>query len=149
VLSHISEARSGAPDLRYLRDEARTLKGLLVADQSLDDVAHLFLLGAQVCGEALLRHNFGGDALGDSDARGFERGDLVRIVGDETNLGEAEELEHLCGKLVFAAIGGEAKLNVSFYRVHSMILQLVGFQLGHEADAASLLLLVEQNARAF
>ncbi len=49
-------------------------------------MAHLFLLGAEVAVEGLLRLDLGGDALGDSDAGGLKRGHLVRIVGDQADL---------------------------------------------------------------
>ena len=41
-----------------------------------------------------------------------------------------------------------AQLDVGFDGVHALVLQFVGFELGHQADAAALLLLVEQNAGA-
>lgn len=73
----------------------------------------------------------------------------MRIIGDEADAGEAEELEDLGGKLVGAAVGGEAELDVGFDGVEALVLQLVGAELGHEADAASFLLLIEENAGAF
>ena len=73
---------------------------------------------------------------------------FVGIVGDQADLRDAQQLEDLGGQLVFAAVGGEAQLDVGFDGIHALILQLVGLQLGHQADAAALLLLVEQDAGA-
>lgn len=114
-----------------------------------EDVAHLFLLGAEVALEGLLGLDFGGDALSDGDAGGLERGDFLRIIGDEADAGDAEELEGRGGQLVGAAVGGEAELDVGFNGVEALILKLVGAELGHEADAAALLLLIEEQACAF
>ncbi len=112
------------------------------------NVAHLFVLGAQVALEGVLELDLGGDALDHGNAGGLECGDLCRIVCDEANLGDAEQLEDFSGQLVFAAVGGEAQLDVGFHCVHALILQFVCLQFGHEADAAALLLLVEEDARA-
>ena len=62
---------------------------------------------------------------------------------------DAEKLEHFGGQLVAAAVGGVAQLFVGLDGVHALILQFVGLELGHQADAAALLLLIEQNACAF
>ena len=51
------------------------------------------------------------------------------------------------GQFVFAVVGCEAKFNVGLHGVAPLILQFVGLELGHQADAAPLLLLVEQDAR--
>src|SRR5665213_3191460 len=55
-------------------------------------------------------------------------------------------MQGLGGKSVVARIGGEAELFVGFHRVHAAVLQFVGAQLVHQADAAALLRQVEQNA---
>ena len=115
---------------------------------AIEDVAHLCLLGAEVALEGFLGHDFGGDALGDGDASGLEGCDFFGVVGDEADLGEAEELEDLGGELVGAAVGGEAEFDVGLDGVHALVLQLVSFEFGHEADAASFLLLVEEDAGA-
>lgn len=113
-----------------------------------EDVAHFFLLGAEVALEGFLRLDFGGDAFGDGDAGGLERGDFLRIVGDETDAGDAEELEDLGRELVGAAVCGEAEFDVGFDGVAAVVLELIGAELCHETDAAALLLLIEENACA-
>gem|GEM_PF-6598449 len=51
-------------------------------------------------------------------------------------------------QLKFAAVGLEAELDVGFHGVEALVLQLIGFEFRHQADAAALLLLIEQNAGA-
>ena len=48
-----------------------------------------------------------------------------------------------------AAVGLVAEFEVGFDGVEALVLELVGAELGHEADAAAFLLLVEQDAGAF
>ncbi len=60
----------------------------------------------------------------------------------------AQLLQHLGRQLVLAAIGSIAQLHIRFDRIHPLVLQLVGFQLRHQADPAALLLFIKQNPRA-
>jgi hypothetical protein len=62
--------------------------------------------------------------------------------------GDAEEFEDFGGQFERAAVCGVAQFFIGFYGVATVILKFVGSQLGHEADAAALLLLVEQDACA-
>ncbi len=50
------------------------------------------------------------------------------------------------GKPIVSRIGGEAKFLVGLDRVHAAVLQFVGAQLVHEADAAPLLRQIQQDA---
>ena len=92
--------------------------------------------------------DLGGDALGDADADGLEGGDFFGVVGDEADGGDAEQGEDGCGRVVLAAVGLEAELEVGLDGVQPLLLQLVGLELGHEADAAALLVLVDEDAAA-
>ena len=58
-------------------------------------------------------------------------------------------LENGGGELEAAEVGRVAELVVGFDRVEALILELVGAEFGHEADAAAFLLLVEEDAGAF
>lgn len=111
-------------------------------------MSHFFALGFEVALEGGFDGDLGGEALDDLDAGGFEGGDLLRVVGEEADLGDAEVLEDGGGELEVAAVGLEAKLEVGFDGVEALVLQLVGAELGHEADATALLLLVEQDSGA-
>ena len=123
--------------------------GDVFGDQGFEDVAHLFVLGLHVFLECLLGLDFGGDAFGDCDAAGFEGCYFFWIIGDEANGGYVEELEHFGGELKAAAVGRVAEFLVGFDSVAAVILEFVGSKLGHEADAAALLLFVEEDASSF
>jgi hypothetical protein len=112
-------------------------------------VAHFFALGFEVALEGGFAGNGRGDALGDGDAGGFEGRDFLGVVGDEADGFHAEMFEDFGGEFEASIVGGVAELVVGFDGVEALVLELVGAELGHEADAAALLLLVEQDAGAF
>ena len=107
------------------------------------------MLGLEVAFEGGFGGDGGGDALGDLDAVVFEGGDFLGVVGDEADRRDLEVLEDGGGELELAVVGAEAQLLVSFDGVEALVLELVGTELGHEANAATLLLLIEQDAGAF
>ena len=90
--------------------------------------------------------DFTRNALRDLHARSFQRCNFLGIVREKTNLLQAQCLQNLCGKLEPALVGFETQLFVGFDCVESLILKLVGLELGHEPDASSFLLLIDQNA---
>ena len=114
-----------------------------------DQVAHLFAFGAEIELVGGLEGYVGGDALDHSDAGEFEGLNFFRVVGDEADGGDAEELEHLGGEFEVAAVGLVAEFEVGLDGVAPLILEGVGLELGHEADAAAFLVLVDENAGAF
>ncbi len=111
-------------------------------------MAEFFAFGFEVA----LEGGFGGDggvyAGGDADAGGFEGGYFFGVVGDEADGGDVELLEDLGGEVEVAVVVAEAELEVGFDGVGAAVLELVGAELGHEADAAAFLVLVEQDARS-
>ena len=109
---------------------------------------HLVALGFEVALEGGFGGDGGGDTLDDGDACGFERGDLLGIVGDEADAVDAELAKDGGGEFELAVVGAEAEAFVGFDGVETLVLQFVGAELGHEADAAALLLFVEQDAGA-
>ena len=78
----------------------------------------------------------------------FEGFDLGGVVGDEADGVDAQLFQDLGGELELAAVGFVAQLEVGFDGVEALVLKLVGAELGHEADAAAFLLLVEEDAGA-
>ena len=58
----------------------------------------------------------------------------------------AQQTQGFGRKSVVARIGGETQLLVGFHGVHAAVLQLVGAQLVHQADAAAFLRQIEQQA---
>ena len=61
---------------------------------------------------------------------------------------QSEIAQNRAGQLVVAQVGIEAQALVGFHRVGALVLQLVGAQLVQQADAAALLVLVDQQAAA-
>lgn len=92
--------------------------------------------------------NLNGDALDDLDADQFKSLDFFRVVGDETDRFDTKLLEDLGWELEIAAVGLVAQLEAGFDGVEALILQLVGAELRHEANAAAFRLLVEKDADA-
>jgi hypothetical protein len=85
-------------------------------------------------------------AFHDADSRAFQLFYFVRVVREQAHAANAEKAEGGSGKTVVARVGGKTEFLVGFYCVHSAVLQLVGAQLVHQADAAAFLGKVEQNA---
>jgi hypothetical protein len=69
---------------------------------------------------------------------------LLRVVGQQPDGGPADGEQHLGGGGVVALVGPVAQGDVRRIRVEAVALQLVGVELGVEADAATLLAQVEQ-----
>jgi hypothetical protein len=112
------------------------------------EVAHFFALGLEVAFVGGFAGDLGGDALDDFDADEFEGFDLFGVVGDEADGGNFELLKDLGGELEVAAVGFVAEFEVGFDGVEALVLEFVGAEFSHEADAATLLLLVEHDAGA-
>jgi len=83
------------------------------------------------------------------DAGGLQGGYFFRIVRDEADGRDLEVLQDFGGELEVAIVGLIAELLVGFDRVEALVLEFVGAELGHEADAAAFLVFVEQDAGAF
>ena len=113
-----------------------------------DQVAHLVALGFEVAGVELGLGDDGGEAFDNLNAVSFEGGYLFWVVGDEADGGDAEVPEDPGGELELAAVSLEAKLEVGLDGVATLFLKLIGAELGHEADAATFLLFVKENADA-
>ncbi len=111
-------------------------------------MAHLFALDFKVLLRGLVRFDFCGEALGDTDACGFKRLDLFRVVGDESDPVESQLCEDGGGQAEVAVVGAVAQLEVGFDGVEALVLQLVGTELCHEADAAAFLLFIQDEAGA-
>ena len=111
-------------------------------------MAHLFAFRLEVACVFVRFGNDCGDALDHVNARIDEGVDLFGVVGHEADDGNLELFEDLSGELEEAAIGLVAELEICLNGVEALVLELVGAEFGHEADAAALLLLVEEDASA-
>src|SRR6185437_3899359 len=109
---------------------------------------HLFALGLQVALEGWFGGHIRRDALDNLDAHGLQRRHLLRIIGDQADGFHAHHLQHRRRQLILTAVGTIAEFQVGLNRIQPLVLQFVRLELRHQADAATLLVLIEQNARA-
>src|SRR6185295_4441766 len=127
------------------RPAGAALRGLL---HQLQQMAQLLALGAEVVPGDVGRRDFQGDALDDLEAVAVERDVLARSVGHQAHAADSQVAQDLGADAVIALVGPEAQALVGLDRVVSLLLQLVGAQLVHQADAAALLEEVEEDAVA-
>src|SRR5882757_7488939 len=73
-----------------------------------EEVAELFFFGLQIVFRVLAWSDFAGNSLGHSDSGPFQRSNLVRVVGKQTHLLNAERLQNFHRQLEFPMIGFEA-----------------------------------------
>ena len=112
------------------------------------DVAHLFLLRQQVALESLDRFNSRRDSFHNPDAGSFECLHFLGVVGHEANCFGTEFFKDSSGYFKLAAVGFVAKFEIRLDGVASVILQFIGAELRHQADAAAFLQLIHQHAAA-
>ena len=111
-------------------------------------MAEFALLDAQVGAVAAGGRRLAGDAFDNLNAGADESVNFFRVVGEQADTAQAEETQGVGGQGVGAAVGGEAQPAVGFHGVEAAVLQLVGAQLIHQADAPALLGLIEQHTGA-
>src|SRR5579864_4687049 len=86
------------------------------------------------------------DALDYGYSSLFEGSHFIGVVGKQAYFADSQRLENLRGQRELTVIGLEAETFVGLDRIESGVLQFVGLQFSHQADAAALLLFVHQNA---
>ena len=86
------------------------------------------------------------DAFDHLHARALQGLDLIGIVGKEPNFPDAERFQYLSRKGEISLIRFKSETLVGFDRVKSGILQLVRLQFRHKANAAALLLFIDEDA---
>lgn len=97
-------------------------------------MAKLGLLCMKIFSVVLVLRHLDGYTLHNFKAVAFQPFDLARIVGQQSDLADAQVLENLCTDAVITQICGEAQLQVGIYRIQSFLLQLVGTQLVDQAN---------------
>src|SRR6202008_1503351 len=95
------------------------------------------------------RADLAGKLLDDLDAAIAERADLAWVIGQEADAWNAKIVEDRGRQAEVAEIGLEPERVIGLDRVDSHVLQLVSLQLGHQADAAPLLVLIDEQSTAF
>ena len=103
-------------------------------------MAHAFLLCFEIALVVGIGFHFNGHVLDNLEAEGFESDALDRVVGHKAYLVNAQLPQYLCSYALFALIGPETEVDVSFHGVLALLLQLVGFHLVEESYAAPFLI---------
>lgn len=111
-------------------------------------MAHLLALGFEIFFRVGCGLDFAGDAFGDLDAALLEGRNLVGIIREKPNGFDVQSLEDRYRHVVVATVGFETKLFVCLHGIEPLILKLVGLELCHEADAAALLLFINEDSGA-
>ena len=74
---------------------------------------------------------------------------FLRVVGQQADPFHSQIRQHLSPKAVVSQVHRKAQLQISFYGVQTLLLQLVGFDLGTQPDASPLLPHVENDPSTF
>src|SRR6185369_4147113 len=111
-------------------------------------MTELLLLRAEVFDVRRVRRDFYGHAFDDRKAVAFETDDLTRIVRQEADFLHAEIAKDLGADTVVPEILFKAQLEIRFDGVATLVLQRVGLDLVGKADAAALLVHVDEHAFA-
>src|SRR5699024_2491659 len=108
------------------------------ASGQLQVVPEALLLGAQVAFVLGARGDQAGDLLTDLDPGLAQLGDLVRVVRQQPDAGDAQGAQNGDDRIVFAGIHRQAQVLVRVGGVQPVLLQRVGAQLVQQPDAAAL-----------
>jgi len=109
-------------------------------------MAHFGFFGFEIGAGAFGDGGLAGDAFDDANAGGFELVHFFGIIGEQADFAGAEFFEDFGGEAVFAGVGGKAEGFVGFDGVQALVLQLIGAEFIHEADAAAFLGEIDENA---
>ena len=112
-------------------------------------MSEFLFLGLEIFLGVWAGSNFAGHALDHADASSVQGFDLVRIVRQQTDVRNAQRFQNLAGQGKFAVVGFKSEPLVGFHCVEARILEFVCLQLGHQPNAASFLLFIDQDARTF
>src|SRR5260221_6584972 len=111
-----------------------------------DGMAQLLALRLQVAAVLGVRTDLDRHLLDYRQTESVKAHQLLRIVRENADRGQAEVGEDLIADAVVARVGGKPELEVRLDRVHPRLLQLVGAQLVEKADPATLLRHIEKDA---
>src|SRR5262245_19599221 len=112
-------------------------------------MSQLIFLGFQIAGVILVGWDLDGDAFDNAQAVAVQADDLAGVVGEQADVADAQIVENLGADAVVTQIGAEAEAVVGFDSVEPLgLLELVGLELGQEANALAFLTHVEHDALA-
>src|SRR6516225_2913949 len=110
---------------------------------------HFLFFRLQVGERMRRRPDLAGNPFDDLDAGGAERAHLAWIIGQQPNARDAKVVKDRGRQAEIPEVRLEPERMISLDRVDAHVLQLVGFQLCHQANAASFLMLVEHEPATF
>src|SRR3954468_9853147 len=112
-------------------------------------MSHFLFFGLQVGERMRRRADLAGKAFDDLDAALAERAHLAWVIGQQANARNAKVVEDRGGQAEVPEVGLEPERMIGLDRVDSGVLQLVSLQLGHQADAAPFLKVIDHQSAAF
>src|SRR6266700_335907 len=133
------------PSVLQLRFDSVPLAGELQVQR----VSHFLLLRLQIAQRVHRRTDLAGKPRDHLDACVAERARLARIIGQQANAFNAMVVEDRRRDAEVSEISLEPERMIGLDRVDSRVLQLVSLQLSHQADAAPLLVLIDEQSTAF
>ena len=83
-------------------------------------MSQLFLLGAQIIAIPLVGRNLDRDALDDAKPIAIQADHLLGVVGEESNLPDAQIDENLRADAVMAQVGAKAQTLIRLYGIQSL-----------------------------
>ena len=110
---------------------------------------HAHLLGFEVVLVVLVGRDDDRHDLVDVQPVAFQSGAFERVVGHQAHVFDPQLADDAGPDAVIAFVDAESQPQVGFGRVEPLVLQLVGFDLVAQADAAPLLVEVDDRAFAF
>ena len=112
-----------------------------------EQMPQFFLLRLQILFRMFRGRDFAGHAFRHSNAGAFQRGDFIGIVRQQADSPNVQRHQDLNRHEELALVGFETKALIGLYRVKSAVLERVGLQFRHQANAASFLLFIDKDAR--
>ena len=112
-------------------------------------MAQLAALGLEIAHVVTVRKSLQRDAFGHLESVPLDPEPFRRVVGHDSDRGQAQVRQDLGTDPVVARVHGQAQRQVRFHRVMALVLEGVGPELVGQSDAPSLLAHVQEHATAF
>ena len=114
-----------------------------------EQVTHTVLLGLEIAEVILVGSNLDGHILDNLQTVGLETHSLDGVVGQQSHLVDSQMAQHLCSTTIVSLVGLESKMYIGVDSVKTFFLELIGCDLVHKTNAATLLLHVYQHTLTF
>jgi len=140
-----------APNVAQARQSC-SASGVIAGDEQIrcriEKMAELVAFGGKILGGMRICWNIGAHAHYDFNPRGAHGMDLVRIICHQFERANSKDPKYFHRKRIIAQVHGMPKSKIGFDCVEPPILQLIGAEFFHQADAAALLMLVNKHSSA-